>query len=368
MSSSTDPPRSNTSVVSEEADHVLKIDGYSRIMDTKDDRLCIVSCMFPAGGHTWQILCYPMGGQGSENVNFIALFLVLCDTVVNEAVTAQATLTVLDQDGKPSYSRTTAEVNLSDPGSFCGFYKFMRRRDLEESSELLVRDDCIALGVHVRVLDEAPSTTTSDMHQHHLFDLLSKSKGTEDVEFRVEGNTFVAHRSVLRARSPVFRAQVPQLPSARKETDTGVVVQITLDDIEPRVFKALLTFIYTDACPAEMDDFVMTQSLLAAADTYSVQRLKLMCEDRLCGCISTGSVSTLLALAEKHKCPGLKEACFDFLASKTVLFAVVKTKEYEHLARSCPAITTELIYNVLNRKRADTAGWSQEMQVSVMKM
>ncbi|TVU20710.1 hypothetical protein EJB05_30302, partial [Eragrostis curvula] len=345
----------------EEAYHVLKIDGYSSAIDTKGDMLCIVSRVFPAGGHNWQINCYPMGAHGSENMDFIALFVVRRDTdaVDDDAVVAAVTFSLLDRDGKPvpAYSRILGKKNFLKRQGF-GYYDFIKRKDLEQpSSKLFIKDDCIAVRVDVRVFKEAPPmmlVPPSDLHCD-LGDLLTKGTGT-DVEIRVRGEKFVAHRLLLAARSPVFKEQL---------LITNVV---EIEDVEPQVFKSLVEFIYTDACPASDDEFAMAQSLLVAADKYKIQRLKLICEDILLrSYIDTTSVSNLLALAEKHNCPALKEACFDFLGSKEGLFAAIETREYEQLARSCPAMTTELIYNVLNREKANTDGWSQEVQVSVIK-
>lgn len=68
-----------------------------------------------------------------------------------------------------------------------------------------------------------------------------------DVEFNVEGESFAAHRNVLAARSPVFRAQLYGLVG----TDNRSC--ITVEDIEPGIFKALLHFIYTDSLPDIQD-------------------------------------------------------------------------------------------------------------------
>ena len=87
--------------------------------------------------------------------------------------------------------------------------------------------------------------------------------------------------------------------------------------MEPEVFDALLTFIYTDTLPEmkEGEECAMAQHLLVAADRYNLERLKLICEDKLCKYIDTGSAATILALAEKHNYHGLKDACFAFLSS-----------------------------------------------------
>ncbi|WVZ59059.1 hypothetical protein U9M48_009262 [Paspalum notatum var. saurae] len=73
-----------------------------------------------------------------------------------------------------------------------------------------------------------------------------------------------------------------------KESGTGGVVLIR--DMEAQVFEALLYFIYTDMFPEMARDgeekeevvMAMAQHLLVAADRYDMERLKLMCEEKLC--------------------------------------------------------------------------------------
>ena len=107
--------------------------------------------------------------------------------------------------------------------------------------------------------------------------------------------------------------------------------------------------------------FAITQWLLAAADRYDLQRLKLMCEDRLCDHIDTASVATIPALAEKHHCAGLKDASFEFLGTSAALSAAMKTAEFEHLTQTCPSVMKELIFNVIARdqEKGKTAGWNR---------
>jgi speckle-type POZ protein len=66
------------------------------------------------------------------------------------------------------------------------------------------------------------------------------------------------------------------------------------------VFQSLLHFIYTDSLPeAQGPDkeasATMTRHLLEAADRYGMGRLKLICEDMLCGYIEVNTVATSLA-------------------------------------------------------------------------
>jgi len=59
---------------------------------------------------------------------------------------------------------------------------------------------------------------------------------------------------------------------------------------------------------------LMTQHLLAAADRYGLERVRLMCETSLCEDVAINTVATTLALAEQHHCFQLKEVCLKFVA------------------------------------------------------
>jgi speckle-type POZ protein len=171
-----------------------------------------------------------------------------------------------------------------------------------------------------------------------ILQLLWDGEGS-DVSFEVAGETFRAHRYILAARSPVFMAEL--YGPMNETTETCV----RIDDMEARVFKLLLHFVYTDWLP-EMDEgviVVMSQHLLVAADRYGLERLKLFCEHNLCSRINASTVATTLALAEQHGCQGLKKACVQFLKSSSNLKAAMATDGFEHLTRSCPNVLEELL-------------------------
>ncbi|CAN6310682.1 unnamed protein product [Urochloa humidicola] len=194
-----------------------------------------------------------------------------------------------------------------------------------------------------------PLPPPSDLHRH-LGDLLVAQDGA-DVTFQVAGETFYAHRYILAARSPVFKAEL--YGATRESTSTGVGGSIRMDGMVPRVFEALLHFIYTDSLPEMMEgqeDVPMAQHLLEATDRYDIQRLKLICEEKLCACLDTNTVATVMVLAEQHHCYSLKTACIEFIKkSPQALDAVMATDGFEHLIKSCPALLRELISRLAAR-------------------
>lgn len=58
----------------------------------------------------------------------------------------------------------------------------------------------------------------------------------------------------------------------------------------------------------------MAQHLLAAADRYGLDRLRLICEAKLCEGVSVDTVATTLALAEQHHAAQLKKVCLQYAA------------------------------------------------------
>ncbi|XP_024317147.1 BTB/POZ and MATH domain-containing protein 1 [Brachypodium distachyon] len=159
----------------------------------------------------------------------------------------------------------------------------------------------------------------------------------------VGGETFSAHKIVLATRSPVFKAE---LYGQMKERTAS---RVTIQDMQPAVFKAFLHFIYTDSLPADMydpdaadGDSEMIRHLLVAADRYAMDRLKLVCQSFLCEYyVDAETVATTLALADQHNCDKLKDACIEFIASSED--AVVATKGYASLKRTCPSLLIDAL-------------------------
>jgi speckle-type POZ protein len=282
----------------------------------------IESGMFGVGGHDWRIQCYPNGEEEYEGS--ISLYLAHASHDRTGDVTADVKMSILDHAGKPSHTRYVAgdARNYSRAAELeWGWADFMKASDLNEEKDL--KDGCLTVLCDVTVLDmrstdyRAGSTGVppSDLHRQ-LTEVLWESKEWVDVEIEVGGETFPAHRWMLAARSPVFKAELllqssPALPS-----------RIRVDNIDASVFKALLHFVYTDALPTEMSA-TMAMPLLVAADRYKMERLKLICEGMLCEHIDVESVGATLALAVQHRCRVLKEACMQFLANPGNLEAAV---------------------------------------------
>ncbi|KAM3189046.1 hypothetical protein ACQJBY_067781 [Aegilops geniculata] len=324
--------------------HVVKVDGYSRTKGLGNGKR-INSETFTIGGHRWCVQYYP-DGVVSDDTDWISIFL-FSDRSDGTEVKAEFKISLLDQDRQPvpQYSFSALMHTFSSKEAAWGFGHFIKRKDLEESLHL--KDDVFSIRCDVAVLKEIftepipPSMVVpvppSDMHQH--FGQLLLAGEAADVNFEVGAQTFAAHRCILAARSSVFKAEL--LGTMKEKTAT----HIRIDDMEPKVFKALLHFIYTDSLPVmnEGDEAAFAQHLLVAADRYNMERLKVICEGKLCDHICKSTAATTLALAEQHGCGALKKACFKFLTSPGNLKAVMASDGYEHLRSSCPGVMDELV-------------------------
>ncbi|KAH7838490.1 hypothetical protein Vadar_027205 [Vaccinium darrowii] len=335
--------------------HEFKITGYSLAKGIGVGKY-IASDTFDVGGYSWAIYFYPDGKSVEDNAGYVSMFIALASEGTD--VRALFELTLLDQSGKERHKVHThfgralesGPYALKYRGSMWGYKRFFRRNLLETSDYL--KDDCLSVQCIVGVVKshtEGPKIYSipvppSDIGQH-FGQLLESGKGT-DVNFEVSGEIFAAHKLVLAARSPVFRAQ---LFGPMKDQNTQC---IKVEDMEPPVFKALLHFIYWDALPdmAELTGVnskwassLMSQHLLAASDRYCLDRLRLICEAKLCEDVAINTVATTLALAEQHHCFQLKSVCLKFVAMPENLRAVMQTDGFEYLKESCPSVLTELL-------------------------
>ena len=100
--------------------------------------------------------------------------------------------------------------------------------------------------------------------------------------------------------------------------------RVEVKDVEPEVMAELLRFIYTGKTAANLDN--MAADLLAAADKYALERLKVrlmheilfsvlftdyffpqvMCEEALCNGLTVENVCDVLILADLHSAEQLK--------------------------------------------------------------
>ena len=218
-------------------------------------------------------------------------------------------------------------------GKDWGFKKFIRRDFLLDESNGLLPDDKLTIFCEVSVVADTVNVTgqssltqfrvpdcrlADDMGQ--LFDsqqyadcaVVSAGQGTGGADLR----TFPAHKAVLAARSPVFAAMFEVMPplSSHFSVQAGMSESrehcVRIDDVEPDVLREMLRYMYTGTAP---NVHRMADELLAAADKYQLDRLKVMCEQALCNGLSVENACDVLIVADLHSAEQLKAHAVDFI-------------------------------------------------------
>lgn len=277
--------------------HSFEVQNYSLTKGRGIGRF-IVSRTFCVGGYEWIINYFPHGVL-KESSDYMSVYLEFKSQLGEPRINYSFSL--LDYaSGEAVYMKKSVMQTFNKTSSNSwGFQKFLETKVFEASK--CIRQDSLTIICDVTVIkepvtyDNVPGTVPvppSNIHEQ-LGGLLSNKIGV-DITIEVGGKSFKAHKCVLAASSPVFKALLfGGMIEVKKK-------KIKIKDMEAPVFQAMLHFIYNDTLP-EIDkhaDTVMTQHLLVAADRYLLKRLKLTCEQKLCNNLDTSKVSTTLALAE----------------------------------------------------------------------
>ncbi|TVU42031.1 hypothetical protein EJB05_08413, partial [Eragrostis curvula] len=308
------------------------------------------SAVFDAGGYEWSIFFNPdANGDG----HMISIHLQL--ETRGATVTAQVGFGLLDPSGSQpvwKLKETTPPTELTSDDVFkpqTGWTVSRSDINAAPGSGFLTRGGLLfECTVTVFFTHDAPppaastAATASATQPNNkaalppsddLMEQLRLLHATEDgadVTYSVDGKEFRAHKIILALRSPVFKAELYRWA---KEDDKGPQ-RIEVKEIKASAFKALLHYIYTDTLliPSEVDDddeddheMMMVQDLLVAADRYGVERMRLMCEDKLCKMLDVENVANVLAFADDHHFVTLKDACIEFMMTSDRLARVKAT-------------------------------------------
>lgn len=107
---------------------------------------------------------------------------------------------------------------------------------------------------------------------------LFENKKFSDITFNVQGREFKAHKVILAAHSQVFSAMFEHEMEEKRQNGVEII------DVKPEVFQEMLDFIYTGKAPNLNKK---ASDLLAVADKYALEELKIICEQELFSKLST---------------------------------------------------------------------------------
>lgn len=157
-----------------------------------------------------------------------------------------------------------------------------------------------------------------------------------DVTVQVADQRFLAYKGILSARSSVFASMF--------EHDMLETIEncVTIDDIEPDVFRELLRYIYTDQLTLTSMD-TMAHKLYTAADKYDIATLKSLCRRHIMAKLRWKTAADTLVLADMHNDHEMKQETLQFL-SGSVAVNVTKTTGWKTMVQTHPHLVNETVW------------------------
>ena len=238
-------------------------------------------------------------------------------------------------------NEVTKDYVCFDPGCE-GFYfkKGVKRRILKHEIHFWFKNKDFKMMV-VESLDncdgsewdtvDVEKTRGKDFSDYFLSELLSDFKITcEDV-------TFNCHKIILANGSPVFEAAIN---SDMLEAKSGC---LEIEDCKPSVVKFILEFIYKSEIDIKnlKEDPVFAMEVLAAADKYRMEKLKDLCEKKLCFQIVTENALQLLIVGDMYGAAELKESALKIIVKNKK--HIVNQEDFNLFVKSHPQLTVEIM-------------------------
>ncbi|XP_041493781.1 speckle-type POZ protein-like [Microtus oregoni] len=298
----------------------------------------IRSPTFSIGGNDkWCLRVHPKGVD-EESSDYLSVHLELLSSP-KSPLTIRFKFWIINAKGE-KYEPVTSPKDINFlPGSQKGYKMFILRDFLLDHSQDLLPEDnftLLCMGILVPYSYSIPDESKEHRIQVPKGPLgddlgeLWKNSSFTDCCLVVAGQEFRAHKAILAARSPVFRAMF------ERDTEESRKNRIEIHDLKPEVFKAMMDFIYTGKEPVLHS---MADAVLTAADKYGLERLKVMCESALCRDLSVENAAHTLVLADRHSTGQLKTQVLNFITAHAS--EVSQTAGWKLMVDSCPHLLAE---------------------------
>ncbi|KAJ4770479.1 BTB/POZ/MATH-domain protein [Rhynchospora pubera] len=313
----------------------------------------ISSPRFCAEGYDWALDFYPHGLDSGEENKETHVFLSLSLLSGMKEVHVEYSFYISNKMGKylPLMNPIVQTFSCNPYAYSCKGCPILTDK-LETE---FCKDGTLAIFVSIKVLSAPSEIVDQSSWLHHDVKKLWERGERFDVSFDVEGERISAHRFMLAARSPVFEAE---LYGPMMEAKSSC---IKIKDMKAEVFNALLRFVYTDNYEhiEKVLSIELVQDLFVAADRYALDKLKVLCEQRLWGALSVDTVLSTLIVAERHSSACLKEKCLEFVSMPQNFTDLALTEEYAQMVPSFPSLLIEL------RQKIQGSSGSKKQRISL---
>ncbi|XP_055926961.1 speckle-type POZ protein B-like isoform X2 [Argiope bruennichi] len=307
------------------------------------------SSTFSAGPNDKLKWCLRVNPKGldEESKEYLSLYLLLVFCNKSE-VRAKFKFSILNEQREETKAMESQRAYKFAQGKDWGFKKFIRRDYLMDEKNGLLPDDKLTLFCEVSVVTDSVNISgqtcaiqfkVPECQLSKDIGALFREKKFSDVTLSVNGYEFFAYKAILSARSPVFAAMFEHDMTEKKQN------RVEITDMEPDVLGELFHFIYTD-CSNNLT--IMPEELLAAADKYALERLKVMCEEELSNNLSIESSAETLILADLHNANQLKAYAIEFLKSHAS--DVIETPGWKTMIETCPHLIAEVFRHLAHQQ------------------
>ncbi|XP_065200076.1 speckle-type POZ protein B-like [Planococcus citri] len=343
----------------------LKVSKFSYMWTINNFSFCreemgevLKSSVFSAGTNDKLKWCLRVNPKGldEESKDYISLYLLLVASNKSE-IRAKFKFSILNARREETKAMESQRAYRFVQGKDWGFKKFIRRDFLLDESNGLLPDDKLTIFCEVSVLADCVNVSgqTNSVQfrvpkcklSQDLGVLLEDQKLT-DVVLSVGGKEFRAHKAILAARSPVFAAMFEHNMKEKR------LNKVVITDVTDEVLREMLRFIYTGKV---QNLATMADSLLAAADKYDLERLKVMCEEALCGSMTTDNAANILILADLHNAEQLKAQTIEYINSHAS--EVIDTASWKVLIQSHPYLIAE-VFRAMALQQAPSSGMAKK--------
>jgi len=289
---------------------------------------------------TWYVQLYPQG-KNEDYKDQISVFL---KKKTEEEIVASFVLSTLDANSVKQKIEELDMTTFTSKG--WGWKNAINRKDLSQYTP----GDVLTLFFEITIFgktkksiefvksDDSCLAFTDDYHHTQLANDIASlflSKDHSDVIIRCGDKVYDCHKTILTSRSPVMKTM---LESNMKEKITG---DIEIKNMDHEVLEDLLEYIYSGFAPNIEEH---TQELFAAADQYQIEKLKELCEMRLCSRLDTTNCIELLILSDLHHAQALKAASLEYLSKN---MHNMKTIEWTQSLIAHPALMAEVMVKIV---------------------
>ncbi|XP_040596915.1 speckle-type POZ protein-like [Mesocricetus auratus] len=282
----------------------------------REIRESIESPTFPSGARdkNRRTLKIHSNGMDEESEGYLSVYLTLL-SCPRRPVWTKFQFWINDSEGEVTKGMKHPRFFRFLENQQWSFRKFILRDFFLAQEPWLLEDNELSLRCKVTVVQDSfgfsnetmtpgiqvPRCTLSD----ELGELWENSFFT-DCFLMVAGQEFHDHKAILAACSPVFRTMFEHDMEDSRRNRTEI------QDLEPQGFRAMMGFIYNGKAP---DLHSMADVLLAAADKYGLEHLRVMFKDALCKDLSVETAAHTLVLADLQSTGQLKTQALDFITS-----------------------------------------------------